>query len=126
MITKLPNSEYKVMKAIWEKGCPIRTREIIKGLDDPGKWKVPTIISLLNRLIRKGFLRSEKNGKEREYFSLITRDDYITFETNHFMTQYHGSSIMNFMSAFTNGNKINEDELNQLLDWAKEYKDGNK
>lgn len=124
MITKLPDSEYQVMKSIWDNGSPIRTTEIIKGLDNQITWKAPTVISLLNRLIKKGFIRSEKNGKERDYFALIKREEYVALETNDFMSQFHNNSIMNFVSAFTNQNNIDEEELNRLITWAKEYRNG--
>lgn len=121
-IVKLPDSEFQVMKSIWDNGSPIKTTEIISGLEDPMKWKAPTVISLLNRLIKKGFLRSEKIGKERAYYELISKDEYVSLETNNFMKQYHNSSIMNFVSAFTDSNTINEKELGELMKWAKEYK----
>ena len=33
------------------------------------------------RLVERGFLRSEKHGKERTYFPLVSKEDYLKFET---------------------------------------------
>lgn len=52
---------------------------IMKQLGIERKWKAPTVISLMLRLVERGFLRTEKNGKERIYFPLIKKEEYLKF-----------------------------------------------
>ena len=65
---KLPDTEFEIMKVVWANKPPITTNMIMEALGNEREWKAPTVISLMLRLVEKGFLRTEKNGKERTYF----------------------------------------------------------
>lgn len=116
---KLPNSEFEIMKIIWKKEIPITSNVIMQALNDEKTWKAPTVISFMKRLVNKGFLKTEKNGKERIYFPLVTKEEYLKFETEEFMQQYHKNSFASFLNAFCLEKNLKEEQLNELLDWAK-------
>lgn len=113
-LKKLPDTEFEIMKAIWEKEPPITTNMLMEALGNEKGWKVPTLISFLNRLVKKGFLRTEKNGKERTYFPLIEKEDYLKFETNNFMKVYHSNSFLSFVNALYDGKKLTDEEVQEL------------
>jgi predicted transcriptional regulator len=112
---KLPAAEFDVMKAVWDNEPPLTSSIIIKHLGN--SWKAPTLITLMNRLTERGFLRSEKNGKERTYFPLISREDYLKFETDSFMKIFHNNSIAGFMSALFGDRKPSDDEMDKIKEW---------
>lgn len=111
---KLPDTEFEIMKVIWENEPPITTKIIMEAIGDKKGWKVPTVISFLNRLIEKGFLRTEKNSKERSYFPIIRKEDYLKFESENFMKNYHANSFFSLFGALCNGKKLTEDEIKEL------------
>ncbi|HCC34522.1 MAG TPA: transcriptional regulator, partial [Ruminococcaceae bacterium] len=57
---KLPEAEFEVMKVVWANNPPITTSIIMEQLGNQRNWKAQTIISLLLRLVDRGFLRTEK------------------------------------------------------------------
>ena len=65
-IKKLPDAEFEVMKVVWANEPPVTTAVIMEQIGKEKEWKIQTIVSLMLRLAERGFLRSEKNGKERE------------------------------------------------------------
>ncbi len=69
---KLPEAEFEIMKVVWEKKPPLTSTLLMDELKQTKDWKVPTLSSLLSRLVDRGYLRTEKNGKERTYYPLIT------------------------------------------------------
>ena len=71
----------------------------------------------------RGFLRSEKNGKEREYFPLVAREDYLKFETGNFMKQYHDNSLFNLINTLYDDKALTDEDIDELLKWAKERRD---
>lgn len=119
---KLPDSEFEIMKVIWANEPPITTNMIMEQLGKERGWKAPTTISLMLRLVDKGFLRTEKNGKERTYFPLISKEDYLRFETGNFMKQYHENSFFSFMNTFYDGKQVSDSEMEDLLKWVKKRK----
>ena len=117
---KLPDSEFEVMKVVWESYSPVNAVTVMEGLDNHKDWKVQTIISLLSRMVEKGFLSTEKNGKERTYSPLISRDDYLKFETSNFVERFHQNSCVSLINTLYRGNKLKSEDLDELLQWLKE------
>ena len=119
-LKKLPDAEFDVMKVVWANEPPITTNMIMEQLGKKKKWKAPTILSLMLRLVERGFVRTEKIGKERTYFPLISKEDYLKFETGEFMERFHGNSFASLVAALYDGDKLKDSDLDQLAQWLKE------
>jgi len=117
---KLPDAEFDIMKVVWAHEPPITTSEIMKLLGNDKKWKIQTVVTLMLRLVERGFLRSEKHGKERTYFSLVSKEDYLKFETGNFMKQFHNNSFFNLVSTLYDDEAVTDADIDELLQWVKE------
>ena len=117
---KLPDAEFDIMKVVWANNPPITTSEIMKQLGEEKEWKIQTIVSLMLRLTARGFLHSEKHGKERTYFPLIAKEDYLKFETGNFIKNYHNNSFLNLVTTLYGDEALTDEDIEQLLKWAKE------
>ncbi len=117
---KLPEAEFEVMKIIWASTPPVTTKDIISKLDPIKGWKSQTVLTLLVRLTTREFIRSEKHGKERFYFPIISEDEYLAFETKDFMNKFHKNSFASLFSAFYKGKQVSEKDLNELEKWMNE------
>ena len=120
---KLPDAEFDIMKVVWANEPPITTNIIMQQLGNEREWKAQTVISLMLRLVERGFIRTEKNGKERTYFPLISKEDYLRFETGDFMERFHGNSFASLVATLYDGNKIKNSDLDRLEKWLKERRD---
>lgn len=123
MLKKLPDAEFEIMKVIWDNDPPITTNLIMELLGKEKEWKAQTVITLMLRLVDRGFLRTEKKGKERTYFPLIGKEDYLKFETGDFMNRFHSNSITSLVATLHSGNKLNAADLDELEKWLKEMRD---
>lgn len=119
-IKKLPDAEFDIMKAVWANEPPVTANLIMQQLGTNKKWRVQTIISLLLRLVERGFLRTEKRGRERIYFPLVSKEDYLKFETGNFLEQYHNNSFLNLVNTLYDNNTLTEKDIDELLEWVKE------
>lgn len=119
-LKKLPDTEFEIMKVVWDSEPPVTTNTIMERLGRGRRWKAPTVISLMLRLVEKGFLRTEKNGKERTYFPLVDREDYLRFETGNFMRLYHENSFLSFVTTLYDGKQLNDGDIEELMKWVKE------
>lgn len=120
---KLPDAEFDIMKVVWANKPPITTSIIMQEHGSAEGWKVQTAITLLLRLVDRGFLRTEKIGKERTYFPLVEKEDYLKFETGNFIKQFHNNSLLNLVSTLYKGEALSGEDIEELLDWAKERRD---
>ncbi|NLM60515.1 MAG: BlaI/MecI/CopY family transcriptional regulator [Clostridiales bacterium] len=119
-LKKLPDAEFEVMKVVWSNEPPITTGIIMEQLGRAKKWKVQTVISLMLRLVDRGFLRTEKNGKERSFFPEVSKDEYLRFETGNFIEQYHNNSFLNLVNTLYSDNSLTDKDIDELLQWLKE------
>ena len=117
---RLPDAEFEIMHIIWQHSNPISTNHIISCLDSNKTWKPQTVLTLLVRLIDKGFLHSEKIGKERTYSPLISQKDYLSIETNSFFDRLHSNSIRSVVNALYDGKKLSDNEIADLKNWLEE------
>jgi Predicted transcriptional regulator len=118
---RLPDAEFEIMKAVWSFDMPVTAAIIKNNLDWEKSWKVQTVIAMLNRLINKGFLTTEKKA-ERTYIPLITQEEYLKWETENFLKQYHSGSFFSLFSALQ-GSKLSskeQEELSNILNKMRE------
>ena len=69
---RLPDAEFELMQIVWQNPTPISTNQIISHLQN--SWKPQTVLTLLTRLIERGFLKSERMVNERIYTTLVTQE----------------------------------------------------
>ena len=119
-LKKLPDTEFEIMKVVWANEPPITTAVVMEQLGRKRDWKTPTVISLMLRLVKKGFLRTEKNGKERTFFPLVAKEDYLKFETSNFMKLYHENSFLSLVNTLYGGKRLSGEDLDELLEWIRE------
>ena len=116
---KLPDAEFDVMQAIWEGTPPLNTAYLMEKVGKGRGWKAPTLISFLVRLEDRGYITSEKQGKERYYTPVADRGTYLRFVTEQFIAQYHDGSFVRMMDALYANKKLTEEDIDELLQWLK-------
>lgn len=116
---KLPDSEFDIMKVVWGNEPPVTTSMIMEQLGREREWKIQTVVSLMLRLVERGFLRSEKQGKERFYYPLVDKDDYLKFETGNFLKQYHDSSLFHLINTLYDDEALSDNDIDELVKWAR-------
>lgn len=116
---KLPDAEFEVMQAVWAGEPPVNTAYLMEMVGRVRGWKAPTLISFLVRLEERGYVTSEKKGKERYYTPVARQADYISAASRQFVNQYHGGSFVRMMDALYGESKLSEDDIDELLQWLK-------
>ena len=107
------------MKTIWQNEPPITTNMLMEQLGNKKEWRLQTLITLLLRLVDRGFLRTEKNGKERTYYPLVDKEQYLKFETSSFIDRFHNHSIVSLVDTLYDGKELKESDLDELSKWLK-------
>lgn len=125
-ITRLPDTELEVMKAVWSIKTEINTTEIKKILDKNRSWNVSALQTLLNRLIDRGFLDTYKNGKNKCYTVLINEKDYISFENKSFLKKINNSSITRLVASLYDSKSISDNDLMELSKFIEDKTGGGK
>ena len=112
----LPDGELEVMQIIWGLEPPVSRNDI--ELVDNGRHAPTTLLTFLQRLVDKGFLKMEKQGRSNSYTPLIKRQDYLAQESSSFFSRLCGGSVQAFATALQDSGISREelDELRRLLE----------
>ena len=108
------------MKAIWHNEQPVTSPAltVILSRDLPDRdWKQQTVMTMLVRLEKKGFLRSEKNGKERDYYSVISESKYMGIEAESLKNRFGATKMSGFLKALYSDGKISDEDIIDLKNW---------
>ncbi len=115
----LPDAEYEIMNYVWDSVPPITTPMVMEALGKQKDWKIQTVAALFARLMERGFLRVEKGAaRERAFYPIISRDEYLAMETESFITRYHKKSFTSLLSAL-HCTSMSQEDLDELSDWVK-------
>jgi len=109
---QLTNAEEQVMKFLWklEKAY---LKNILEEFPEP-KPATTTIVTLLKRMIDKGFVGYNQHGSNREYFPLVKKTDYFAKNLNILIKDFFNNSASQFASFFTNETNLSLSELEEL------------
>lgn len=116
---KLPESEFDVMREVWGADGAVNTAYLMEKVGKQKGWKAPTLISFLVRLEERGFVSSEKKGKERYYTPVVDQDDYLNAVTEDFVNRYHGGSFVALMDCLYRDKGLSGSDLDGMLEWLK-------
>lgn len=73
---RLGDLERAVMEALWAAARPVFAKEVAEALQRPD-LAYTTVLTVLNRLERKGFVAREKDGRAHAYVAVASRADHV-------------------------------------------------
>ncbi|MDU6855579.1 MAG: BlaI/MecI/CopY family transcriptional regulator [Clostridiales bacterium] len=115
-MNKLPTiseAEYEVMKIIWAH-APISTTEVVERLLETSTWTPKTIQSLLARLVKKGALEYQKNGRVFVYTPLVKEEEYLEKESVTFLNRFYNGALNSMVVNFLKHDKLTKDDIEEL------------
>lgn len=117
---KLPEAELELMMIIWEANEPISRMEIEERLDGAKEVVASTLLTLLARLEKRGFVGREKRGKVNYYTALVPQEQYLKVEGHSILQKMFRGSLSNFVTALYTGEKLSKQDLEELKNFLDE------
>ncbi len=111
---KLTKAEEEVMQVLWDKGrCTVKDiREAIDPVNPPPHSTISTFVRILEE---KGFVDHKAYGRTYEYFPLVSKEAYSSDSLDQLAQDYFGGSMRKLVSFLVQEEKLDRDELNDLL-----------
>ncbi len=120
----ISQSEMIIMDVVWAQAS-MGASEIAKVVASEKRWNIRTVKTLLARLVDKGILATEKEGRRFLYHPLINREDYAGQVFNDVSQQFFsGRAAPLFMHLAKSGNLSAKDieEIETLIQTLKAAK----
>ena len=94
---KLSDAELEIMEKVWELGAPVTAAQLTERMAEKG-WKPSTLLTFLARMVNKGALAVEKQGKQNLYRALVSAEDYRAQAARELLGRYAHKEIHTFHS----------------------------
>ncbi|MBQ4087119.1 MAG: BlaI/MecI/CopY family transcriptional regulator [Clostridia bacterium] len=105
-------TEYELMKILWQADAPMSLGEILKELD--GKWVRNTVGTMLVRLCEKGVVSYHQKGKSYLYYPILKESDYTMQETRSLLHKLYNGKVGNLVASLFENKEISQEEIEDL------------
>ncbi len=110
---QISDAEWVVMNLIWE-SQPVDARFVIDQLAESNDWSAATIKTMLHRLVKKGALTHQADGKRYLYRAKVRRSDCVRHASGSFLKRVFGGQAAPALLHFVKNSKLSADEVAQL------------
>lgn len=108
----LSKSEEQLMQLLWSSKKAFMN-DLIASYPDP-KPAVTTVATLLKRMQDKGFVSYSQQGRAREYYPTVAKEDYFSKQMKGMIKHFFNDSTAQFASFFTKESNMSKEELEKL------------
>ncbi len=111
---RLGDAELEIMLTVWAAREPVTSGYVSGALKGRRDWALPAVVTSLNRLVEKGFLRCEKQGRANLYTPIVSEQAYKAAESRGILTKLFGGSVSGLAAALYDGKAMGEKEIQEL------------
>jgi BlaI family penicillinase repressor len=115
----ISEAESHVMEILWRAPGPVVAEQIVVALQDTHHWQAATVKTLLNRLLNKGAIAAEKDGRRFLYHAVLQRDAWLARESDSMLQRLFGGRLAPLVAHFGSQQKLSPadvQELRKLID----------
>ncbi len=112
-IPKISDAEWIVMRVLWARG-EATSSEVVAELEKDTDWKPKTVQTLIRRLLQKGALHYEKQGREFLYRPAVTESACEQAASRQFLDRVFDGKLAPFLATFVESASYTEEEIAEL------------
>lgn len=106
-------AESQVMESLW-RTSPLTPDELIADVRTREDWGPATVKTLINRLLKKKAIRSERIDGRTRYVPLVQRADYVQSESQNLLDRLFGGELTPLVAHFAEHRKLTPQEVERL------------
>ena len=110
---RIPESEWLVMRVLWSKGA-MTANEVIERLAGETQWKPKTVKTLINRLVKKGAIRFDREGRQYRYHPTVGEAECVRKERLSFVQRVYGGTAKPMLAAFLEDAELSPEDIAEL------------
>ena len=120
---QVSEAESVVMEVLWSRS-PLGADDVVAALSARSDWAEPTIKTLLNRLLKKGAIQAERDGRRYLYSPVLTRESWVASQSEGVLERLFGGRVAPLVAHFSERGKLSQDDIDELKRLIGEIDDG--
>jgi BlaI family transcriptional regulator, penicillinase repressor len=109
----ITQAESVIMEVLWRRS-PLPTEAVVAALEGQQRWREGTVKALLNRLLRKGAIRADKEGRRFLYSPLVSRDEWLLAESKGLLDRLFAGRVAPLAAHFSRHGKLTKRDIADL------------
>ena len=120
---RITTAESQIMEALWRDG-PLGADQIVAAVGPEQEWGEATVKTLINRLLKKKAIRSEKSEGRFRHVPLVERADYVQAESQGLLDRLFDGQLAPLIAHFAEHRSLKPEEVERLKKLVDELDDG--
>ncbi|MCZ8369313.1 MAG: BlaI/MecI/CopY family transcriptional regulator [Porphyrobacter sp.] len=118
---RITDAEHAVMEVLWDR--PRQTAaEVCEEVCAERDWSLATVKTLLSRLVQKGALASEPDGRRFLYTPVVAREAYVGGESRRLVDRLFGGSAASLVAHLAETEALTDQDLAEIEALLKELR----
>lgn len=113
MALRISQSELDIMNVLWEKN-PLAASDVSEALDNDKDWSSRTVKTLLSRLVEKGALATQADGRRYLYTPLIEKDIYASHAARSLSDRLFGGRAAPLVAHLAEADGLSDKDIAEL------------
>ena len=116
MIRKEPrisDAELQLLQLLWEES-PLGASEIAERVPPSRKWSITTVKTLLSRLVAKGAIEAERDGRRFRYRPVVAHETIATRQAGGLIDRLFGGRVSPLVAQLAEQRELDPEDLEEL------------
>jgi BlaI family transcriptional regulator, penicillinase repressor len=118
----ISDAESVVMEVLW-RASPLATEDVVAALNGKQEWQESTVKTLLNRLLNKGVISAERDGRRYLYSPVMKREEWLSHESESLLDRLFGGRVAPLVAHFSKHKRLAKKDLAELKRLIEEIED---
>jgi BlaI family penicillinase repressor len=110
---RISEAEHAIMEVLWDRN-PISAAEVCDAICAERDWSIPTVKTLLSRLVQKQAVGTEPEGRKFLYRPLIARSDYVGGESRRLVDRLFGGRAAPLFAQLAESEALTDEDLSEI------------
>ena len=110
---RIGEAEYAVMEVLW-KDAPLTANEVADRVPSERDWSIRTVKTMLARLLAKGVLAHEEDGRRYLYRPAVARADYVAQESGRLIDRMFGGRVTPLVAQLAERDRLTQADIAEI------------
>jgi predicted transcriptional regulator len=110
---RISEAEHAVMEVLWRE-APLGAAEVSAKVDPVRGWSARTVKTLLSRLLSKGVIAHEEDGRRYLYRPAVSREAFVARESGRLIDRMFGGRITPLVAHLAEQNRLTPADIEEI------------
>jgi BlaI family penicillinase repressor len=112
-VERIAEGEYAVMEVLWS-AAPLTAAEVAERVPVERGWSLATVKTMLSRLLAKGVLAHEEDGRRYLYRPAIRREDYVAEQSGRLLDRMFGGRVTPLVAQLAERDRLTAADIAEI------------